>query len=138
MTHIVAFDTTWPAVRETVPSARRAVLAHLRAAQTSDPPLSDIGLAVSEAVTNVVQHAYRSGDAGSVRVRVALDQPEIEVVVQDDGSGMVPRPDTPGLGLGMPLIATVSDRFDVTAPRAGGTRLCMWFKRDPESSTLPE
>jgi serine/threonine-protein kinase RsbW/stage II sporulation protein AB (anti-sigma F factor) len=138
VSHAEPFDASWPAVRATVPTARHAVLAHLRSARTSDPPLSDIGLAVSEAVTNVVHHAYRDVQPGSVRVRVALDRPEIEVMVQDDGGGMVPRPDTPGLGLGMPLIAMVSDRFDVSATPAGGTRLCMWFKRDADAATLPE
>ena len=116
--------------------ARRAVVAHLSAAQTSDPPLSDIGLAVSEAVTNVVHHAYTQTEPGPVRIRVEVRPPEIEVVVQDEGSGMVPRPDSPGLGLGMPLIATVSKRFDIQARSGGGTRLCIWFSLDPGAATL--
>ena len=132
------FDATWPAVAESVGTARHSVLAHLSAAQTSDPPLSDIGLAVSEAVTNVVHHAYVGREPGPVRVRVVFRPPEIEVMVQDEGSGMVPRPDSPGLGLGMPLIATVSERFDVQAPPGGGTRLCIWFSLDPEDATLED
>jgi anti-sigma regulatory factor (Ser/Thr protein kinase) len=132
------FDATWPAVPGSVPTARRSVLTHLSAVQTSDPPLSDIGLAVSEAVTNVVHHAYVGQEPGPVRVRIAICPPEIEVMVQDEGSGMVPRPDSPGLGLGMPLIATVSDRFDVRARPGGGTRLCIWFSLDPEDATLQD
>lgn len=129
-------DATWPAVPDSVPTARHAVLAHLSAAQTSDPPLSDIGLAVSEAVTNVVHHAYVDQQPGPVRVRVEVRPPEVEVIVQDEGSGMVPRPDTPGLGLGMPLIATISQRFDIRAPVGGGTRVCMWFSCEPGEATL--
>lgn len=129
-------DATWPAVPETVPTARHAVLAHLSAARTSDPPLSDIGLAVSEAVTNVVHHAYVDQEPGPVRVRVEIRPPEVEVMVQDEGSGMIPRPDTPGLGLGMPLIATISQRFDVRARVGGGTRVCIWFSCDPDAATL--
>ena len=120
-------DETWTAVPQTVPAARHAVLAGLREVDAPDPPVGDIGLAVSEAVTNVVHHAYQGRQPGSVRVRVEHAAPEIEVMVQDDGTGMTPRHDSPGLGLGMPLIATISDRFDVRAARDGGTRLCMWF-----------
>lgn len=129
-------DATWTAVPGTVPTARHAVLGHLTAADTSDPPLSDIALAVSEAVTNVVNHAYQGPDSGSVRVRVEVRPEEIEVMVEDDGSGMVPRPDSPGLGLGLPLIATVAERFDVRVSPNGGTRLCIWFRPDADNATL--
>lgn len=130
-------DVVWPAVPDAVPAVRHAVIDHLREA-TTDPPLSDIGLAVSEAVTNVVHHAYRDTPApGPVRVRVEVRPTEVEVMVEDEGSGMVPRPDTPGLGLGMPLIATVASRFDVRAATGGGTRLCIWFETDAAAATLP-
>lgn len=131
------FDARWTAEPENVATARRAVVAHLAAAKTSDPPLSDIGLAVSEAATNVVQHAYRDRTPGEFRVRVEARATEVELMVQDDGLGMTPRPDSPGLGLGMPLIATVADRIDVQARPGGGTRLCAWFSLDPTDATLP-
>jgi serine/threonine-protein kinase RsbW len=122
------FDESWPAVADSVPRARHQVLAHLRSASTPDPPLNDIGLAVSEAVTNVVHHAYREASSpGSFRVRIELGTPEIELVVEDTGGGMRPRADTPGLGLGLPLIATVASRFDIREAPGGGTRLCAWF-----------
>ena len=129
------FDASWDAVPDAVPTARHAVLGHLRQV-TPDPPLSDIGLAVSEAVTNVVHHAY-GGDPGQVRVRVEVRPDEVELMVEDHGAGMMPRPDTPGLGLGLPLIATVASRFDVRTNPRGGTRLCIWFETDPRASTLP-
>lgn len=136
MTSAATFDATWPAVPNSVPEARRSVVAHLVGAQMSDPPLSDIGLAVSEAVTNVIHHAYVGQEPGPVRVRVEMRPPEVEIMVQDEGSGMMPRADTPGLGLGLPLIATISERFDVRAAPGGGTRLCIWFSLDPRDSTL--
>ena len=131
-------DVSWTAVPTNVPLARHAVMRHLSAAATPDPPLNDIGLAVSEAVTNVVHHAYVDRPAGPMRVRVEIGSEQIEVSVEDDGSGMRPRADTPGVGLGMPLIATMSQRFDVQASAMGGTRLCMWFDRDPSAATLPQ
>ncbi len=131
------FDATWSAVPDNVAVARRTVFAHLAQADTPDPPLNDIALAISEAATNVVNHAYAGREPGPLRVCVELDAEEIEVVVEDQGSGMVPRPDSPGLGLGMPLIATLADRFDVRTQTDGGTRLCMWFKKNPSSAVLP-
>jgi len=130
------FEASWPATRESVPAARRAVVGYLGEATTPDPPLSDVALVVSEAVTNAVLHAYADSDPGEIKVSVELSDREIQVVVQDSGSGMVPRPDSPGLGLGLPLIATVSERFDTRTVPGGGTRLCVWFSRDPDEATL--
>lgn len=59
------------------------------------------------------------------------------MTVEDEGSGMAPRLDSPGLGLGLPLIATVTDRLDVRAREGGGTRLCVWFDNHPAAATLP-
>lgn len=132
------FRAAWPAVPPSVPAARHAVAGFLREAETSDPPLSDVALAVSEAVTNAVHHAYRDTEPGEVRVQVELFEDELELVVEDDGGGIRPRPDSPGLGLGLPLIATVADRLDTRTTPDGGTRLCIWFRRSPGAATLPE
>ena len=47
--------------------------------------------------------------------------------VTDHGAGMRPRPDSPGLGLGLPLISQMTHRFEVHEPPGGGTALCMRF-----------
>jgi serine/threonine-protein kinase RsbW len=133
---IASFSQTWPAEVDSVALARRAVARFLDDASTPDPPLKDVSLVVSEAVTNVVQHAYGDGPCGEVRVSVELQSEDIEVVIEDDGLGMRPRPDSPGLGLGLPLIATVSERIDTKRLKNGGTRLCVWFRRDPGSAVL--
>ena len=67
---------------------------------------------------NVVNHAYMGREPGPMRVRVKVTPGAVQVTVDDRGSGMAPRPDTPRLGLGMPLIATASDRFDGLVPTA--------------------
>lgn len=127
----------FPAVPDSVPAARHTVLRYLNEAKTPDPPLSDIGLVVSEGVTNVVNHAYSHAEPGEVRVRVELHADQVEVVIEDDGQGMVPRPDSPGLGLGLPLIASVSERFDTRSTPGTGTKLCVWFRRDPAAAIAP-
>ena len=132
------FTGHWPAVAESVPVARHAIAAYLRETETPDPPLGDVALVVSEAMTNAVVHAYAGQDVGEVRVEVEFAPDELKLVVEDDGGGLVPRLDSPGLGLGLPLIATVSERFDTITRPGEGTRLCIWFLRDPAAATLPD
>jgi hypothetical protein len=40
---------------------------------------------------------------------------------------MHPRADSPGAGLGLPLIAKVAESFSVSAPPGGGTEVSMTF-----------
>jgi serine/threonine-protein kinase RsbW/stage II sporulation protein AB (anti-sigma F factor) len=51
----------------------------------------------------------------------------MEICVCDDGRGMSPRPDSPGLGLGLPIVAALAQRFEVQPRTTGGTRLLMVF-----------
>jgi anti-sigma regulatory factor (Ser/Thr protein kinase) len=115
---------------EAVGRVRRAVGSWARRHGVPQPPVEDVELAVSEAVGNVVVHAYRDGDPGPVRLKADLDDVarRLDIVVSDEGVGMKPRPDSPGLGLGLPTIATLADRFEV-APSTddGGTTICMCF-----------
>jgi anti-sigma regulatory factor (Ser/Thr protein kinase) len=86
-----------------------------------------IALAVSEALTNVVIHAYRDREMGDVRI-VACDEPDrLVVVVRDYGAGMLPRADSPGLGLGLPLISSMTDALQIEAADGTGTLLRMHF-----------
>jgi serine/threonine-protein kinase RsbW len=70
--------------------------------------LSNIRLAVTEACTNVVVHAYPDGHEGPLKVSATLLEGELVVVVRDEGPGIAPRADSPGLGLGLPLIASLT------------------------------
>ena len=90
---------------------------------------AQIALAVSEALTNVVIHAYRDGAVGDVRI-VACDEPDrLVVVVRDYGAGMLPRADSPGLGLGLPLISSMTDALQIEAADGTGTLLRMHFTK---------
>ncbi|MGH2855319.1 MAG: ATP-binding protein, partial [Solirubrobacteraceae bacterium] len=75
--------------------------------------LSDIRLAVTEACTNVVVHAYPDGEEGPMEVLATLLVDELRVVVRDEGKGIGPRPDSPGLGLGLPLIASLTESVEL-------------------------
>lgn len=101
------------------------------------PPevLDDIRLAVSEACANVVVHAYadRQGE-GPLEVDVIPAGGVIVVVVRDHGRGMGPRPDSPGLGVGLPLIAALASAMEIGTDDDGATEVRMTFSLDPEGS----
>ena len=69
----------------------------------------EILVAVTEACSNVVVHAYRAGAAGSLDVAVQIADGRIVVIVRDNGGGIRPRADSPGLGQGLSVIATLAD-----------------------------
>jgi serine/threonine-protein kinase RsbW len=118
---------SWPAAPEYVGSARRVVSAAARRAGAEDPVLDAVRLAVSEAVSNVIVHGYRERGNGAFTVAVEWEGDELRVTVRDEGCGMQPRTDSPGAGLGLPLIARLSNSFSVSEPTDGGTEVCMTF-----------
>jgi serine/threonine-protein kinase RsbW len=89
--------------------------------------LDAVRLAVSEAVSNVIVHGYRESGNGAFTVAVEWEGEQLRVTVRDAGCGMQPRMDSPGAGLGLPLIANLAETFSVTAPPGGGTEVCMTF-----------
>jgi serine/threonine-protein kinase RsbW/stage II sporulation protein AB (anti-sigma F factor) len=89
--------------------------------------LSELALAVGEAVANAVVHAYRGRSEGMVEVSAALGDGLLFVAVRDRGGGVVPREDSPGLGLGLPLISQIADDFRISEREGGGTELRMSF-----------
>jgi anti-sigma regulatory factor (Ser/Thr protein kinase) len=117
-------DVDLPAEPRSVSRARRAVLSALRGVAVDRDA---VGVVVSEAVTNVVLHAYRdSARPGRVHVSASLDDHGVAVAVEDDGVGMRPRADSPGVGLGLPLMGDLADRLEVCG-RGPGTRVAARF-----------
>ena len=105
----------------------RAALARFASVAGASPTETErVRLAVSEAVTNAVVHAYRGGP-GTIHVTAALAGEELWVLVSDSGCGMQPRSDRPGLGLGLAVIAAVSDQMAVVPRSTGGTEVRIRF-----------
>ncbi len=75
--------------------------------------LSDIRLAVTEACANVVVHAYPDGHEGPMEVVASMHDNSLTVLVRDWGRGIRPRPDSPGLGLGLSLIAALAEQVQL-------------------------
>jgi serine/threonine-protein kinase RsbW len=116
-----------PACAENVAIVRHALGALGEALQVSAQTLSDIRLAVSEACTNVVVHAYPDGQEGPMEVLAGLLGDELTVVVRDEGPGITPRPDSPGLGLGLPLIASLAETVQLGHDEHQRTEVRMTF-----------
>jgi anti-sigma regulatory factor (Ser/Thr protein kinase) len=116
------------ATPEQIAVLRSEVTAYAQRVGVADGRLSDVRLAVSEAATNAVLHAYRGRDPGEIRVHALVtDGGDLRIVVEDDGFGPLPRPDSPGLGLGLPTIASVADAVELSAGKAAGASLAMMF-----------
>jgi serine/threonine-protein kinase RsbW len=112
-----------------VPVARSVLTRFAEREGASQAVRSALALAVTEVCTNVVTHAYADRDApGELEVRACVAEAVLVVQVADEGRGMVPRVDSPGLGLGLPLIAEMTDVFEILArPDRRGVVLRMHF-----------
>jgi anti-sigma regulatory factor (Ser/Thr protein kinase) len=136
--HAVPLDATEPsemalvrrvsAEAHQVAGMRNAVLTLADACGMSEDARADIALAVSEACTNVVMHAYIDAPApGALTVAAAHHDGELVVAVRDEGRGMLPRTDSPGLGLGLSLIGRLAQQLEISQNGARGTELRMSF-----------
>ena len=124
-----------PAKPEGVGVVRQALAGLADAIALDQTVLSDAKMAVTEACTNVVVHAYDGEEDGRLAVDMHADDVALTVVVRDEGAGIQPRPtrNAPtALGLGLPLIAALSDAFEVRGAHGGGTEVRMTFRYDRE------
>ena len=125
---------------DNVPQLRQAVVDFAYANGVPESVTESIRLAISEAVTNAVVHAYhRFAQPGSVQVEATVAGDWIELRVRDDGGGFAPGYDSPGLGLGLPLIKRLADQVELREGHDGeGTELRMLFRiPDRDSVAAP-
>jgi anti-sigma regulatory factor (Ser/Thr protein kinase) len=121
---------TLPARPENVAVVRHVLGAFGDAMHLPESVVEDMRLAVTEACTNVVRHAY-DDEPGPIEIVIRPRGETLEVIVSDNGRGIGPSPDTKGPGLGLPLIAALAHSLEIQhAPRAG-SRLAMSFLRRP-------
>jgi anti-sigma regulatory factor (Ser/Thr protein kinase) len=80
---------------------------------------NDLLLAASEAVTNVIRHAYPAGsESAAFRMTAEVRGRRLRVVVADDGAGLGAPSSDPGLGMGLPLLHTLTDTLELVKPPA--------------------
>lgn len=124
-----SLDETYDATAGSVARARAALSAFAAAVGASPEQVDSVRLAVSEAMTNCILHAYR-GTPGEIHVNAAVVSDELWILVSDDGCGLEPRADRPGLGLGLGLMSQVADDFSIVSRASGGTEVHIRFTLD--------
>jgi anti-sigma regulatory factor (Ser/Thr protein kinase) len=89
--------------------------------------VGDVTLAISEAVTNAVVHAYRSEAGGPVRLTATRTDAGVMFTIEDEGCGLRTDTERPGAGLGLGLMARLAESFTMNAGSGGGTSVQLTF-----------
>jgi len=123
-----AVRLTIPAKAEYITLCRLALTGLSRLHPFGDETLADLKLALTEACSNSVRHAYGEGD-GRVEIVYELHPDRLAIEVTDDGGGFEPvgqADDADELsegGLGIAIIEALSDELEITHGNEGGSRL---------------
>ena len=120
-----------PADPESVALARQMVRGVVDALGWGEESRTDISIAVTEACTNSVLHAYSPGEEGEYEVHAWASPQSLVVAVRDRGRGIAPSVTSPaaGLGLGLPLILAIGDEVTFSSDD-GVTEVRMTFSPD--------
>ncbi len=119
-----------PARPEYIALARLALTGLAELSPLSDEDVADLKLALTEAVSNSVRHAYADGN-GFVSIAYELSAGALEIEVTDDGAGFDPSSLAPREGgemaeggLGIAIIRTIADELEIASrPGEQGSRL---------------
>ncbi len=130
-------EVSMPAEPGAVRLMRTEVLRWFREQPVRDDGLaSAIALATSEAVANVVRHAYQGDIHGRVELDASLGDDDILIRVCDRGLGLTARSDEAHNGLGLPVIGRVSNGTTVASDEAGTTVSMRFALPDRSNSPL--
>jgi serine/threonine-protein kinase RsbW len=117
---------TIPAKPEYIALGRLALTGVLRTEAVEQEVVADLKLALTEACSNSIRHAYADGREGFVEIRYELEEGRLDVEVADDGAGFDPEllavdiRDFDEGGLGIAIIRALTDELEL-GPRVGGT-----------------
>lgn len=117
-----------PAERESLPVVRQALRSLGEAVEADVESLEDTELAVTEACTNAIEHAY--GDSpGTVEVTLIPQTTSMLVTVSDRGRGMpgLGTGSLPGRGFGLSMIEGIATQLDIRPREDRGTDVAMTF-----------
>lgn len=131
---VESLSSVYPAIAETVPRTRRELASVAASAGASPEQVDRVRLAVSETVTNVVEHAY-AGEEGLVHVTAVASGGRLSILVADDGCGMGGSREHSGLGMGLSLAAGVCDAFTLAKRSTGGVEVRMLFALSAEEAS---
>jgi serine/threonine-protein kinase RsbW len=120
-----------PAKAEYITLCRLALTGLAQLRDIGEDTMADLKLALTEAVSNSVRHAYGDKGDGHVDITYELHTDRLGIQVVDDGDGFDPD-ETPSFdgkelsegGLGIAIIRTIADEFEIDSkPSARGSRL---------------
>jgi serine/threonine-protein kinase RsbW len=130
-----------PARAENVMVVRQALAGLGEALGLPGQRVDDVKTVVTEACNNVVVHAYDEGQEGPMIVTATTDEDRVSIAVSDRGRGFQPRASEEGtstLGIGLPLIASLSDSFEISGGAGSGTMTVAHFALRPtENGAAP-
>lgn len=126
----VTVRLTIPARAEYITLCRLALTGIARLRELSDELLADLKLALTEAASNSVRHAYGDEDAGVVDISYQLFSDRLVIEVRDEGEGFDPAEAEGNAaelsegGLGIAIIRAIADEVEFGAQPGGkGSRL---------------
>lgn len=121
---------TIPARAEYITLCRLALTGIARLRALPDELLADLKLALTEAASNSVRHAYGGDDAGVVDISYELLPDRLVIEVTDDGEGFDPTEaegpadELSEGGLGIAIIRAIADEVEIgSQPGGKGSRL---------------
>ena len=121
---------TIPARAEYITLCRLALTGIARLRELSDELLADLKLALTEAASNSVRHAYGDADVGVVEISYELFPDRLVIEVVDEGEGFDPvaaegnADELSEGGLGIAIIRAIADEVEIGAQPGGkGSRL---------------
>lgn len=127
----ICLELSSPALPANIRDARNCVAKTVAALGTAQRVVDDVRVCVSEAVSNVVRHAY-GRKPGDFQVVVGRKDDELHVVVRDEGGGIgTPTPRGEG-GYGLQIVERLALRHTLTSAPEAGTELHMVFSLVPE------
>jgi serine/threonine-protein kinase RsbW len=114
-----------PPRAENLALARLALTGVGMAAGASDVAVADLKLAVTEACTNAILHAYADRPDGELVIRYRAGAEWLEIEVEDDGVGF--DPEDPGAreqngggqGMGLMIIRSLMDSLVIESDESG-------------------
>ena len=121
---LLIYERVLPALAGSAARIRRELTETLARHNLAADRHADIATVVSEAANNAILHAYRDQAPGPLYTAAALGGDSLTVWISDFGCGMLPRGDSPGLGLGVTLMTRLCDQLQISA-HADGVGTCV-------------
>jgi anti-sigma regulatory factor (Ser/Thr protein kinase) len=133
----LVYERALPAVPLAVGRMRHELDAALQRLGVPRVRRHDVSLVLTEAAANVVVHAYADASPGLLYTLASISGANLLLDVFDRGRGMVPNAQSPGLGVGLALMAQLTDGLDI-APNGGGGLQVMAVFRGVSAAEAPD